>query len=167
MDLFAGSGTTLVAAERHGRRWIGCDAGALAIHTAKKRLLEEGASAFAIARGGDETRGVGANSAVHVSIRDNLGGGRIVKLDRVEFKVMPPEEIRVRGKLRPGSWVDLVDYWSVGSQQSSSPFMSERHAFRMKPQAELTLQLELHAIRPGRLCVRVVDWCGVESQLVL
>lgn len=39
MDVFAGSGTTLVVAEKLGRRWIGCDIGKLAIYTIQKRLL--------------------------------------------------------------------------------------------------------------------------------
>lgn len=39
-DFFCGSGTTLAVAERLGRRWIGADAGRLAVHTARKRLLE-------------------------------------------------------------------------------------------------------------------------------
>ncbi len=38
-DLFAGSGTTAVVAERLGRRWIACDLGRFAIHTTRKRLL--------------------------------------------------------------------------------------------------------------------------------
>ncbi|MBX5491861.1 MAG: site-specific DNA-methyltransferase [Chloroflexi bacterium] len=38
-DFFCGSGTTLVVAERLGRRWIGVDVGALAIHIARQRLL--------------------------------------------------------------------------------------------------------------------------------
>jgi hypothetical protein len=38
-DVFCGSGTTLVAAERLDRRWIGCDLGRFAIHTTRKRLL--------------------------------------------------------------------------------------------------------------------------------
>ena len=38
-DLCCGSGTTLVAAQRLGRRWLGCDVGALAIQTATQRLL--------------------------------------------------------------------------------------------------------------------------------
>ena len=40
MDVFAGSGTSLVVAEKLGRRWIGCDMGKLAIYTIQKRLLE-------------------------------------------------------------------------------------------------------------------------------
>lgn len=38
LDCFCGSGTTLVAAERHGRRWIGIDSHLLAINTSVKRL---------------------------------------------------------------------------------------------------------------------------------
>lgn len=40
LDCFAGSGTTLVAAEKLNRRWIGCDIGKLSIYTIQKRLLE-------------------------------------------------------------------------------------------------------------------------------
>ena len=40
LDFFAGSGTTLAAAEKLGRRWIGADLGRYAIHTARKRLLD-------------------------------------------------------------------------------------------------------------------------------
>ena len=41
MDAFCGSGSALVAAERKGRRWIGCDLGRFAVHTSRKRLLGE------------------------------------------------------------------------------------------------------------------------------
>ena len=39
MDFFAGSGTTLIAAEKLGRRWVGCDIGKLSIYTIQRRLL--------------------------------------------------------------------------------------------------------------------------------
>ena len=39
-DFFCGSGTTLAAAEKLGRRWIGADLGRFSIHTTRKRLLE-------------------------------------------------------------------------------------------------------------------------------
>lgn len=38
-DFFCGSGSTLAAAEKLGRRWIGCDLGRYAIHTTRKRML--------------------------------------------------------------------------------------------------------------------------------
>ena len=40
LDCFAGSGTTLVTAEKLNRKWIGCDIGKLSIYTIQKRLLE-------------------------------------------------------------------------------------------------------------------------------
>jgi len=40
LDCFVGSGTAAVAAEKTNRRWIACDLGRFAIHTARKRLLE-------------------------------------------------------------------------------------------------------------------------------
>jgi len=39
LDCFAGSGTTLSAAEKLERRWIGIDCGKLAIYTVQKRML--------------------------------------------------------------------------------------------------------------------------------
>ncbi|MBI3977244.1 MAG: site-specific DNA-methyltransferase, partial [Chloroflexi bacterium] len=39
LDCFVGSGTTAVAAERLGRRWIAADLSRFAIHTTRKRLL--------------------------------------------------------------------------------------------------------------------------------
>jgi hypothetical protein len=41
LDPFCGSGTTLVAAQRHQRRWIGCDISAEAIELTAKRLFQE------------------------------------------------------------------------------------------------------------------------------
>jgi DNA modification methylase len=47
-DFFCGSGTTGVAAEKLGRRWIMSDLGRFAIHTARKRLLDMGAKPFVV-----------------------------------------------------------------------------------------------------------------------
>ena len=44
MDFFAGSGTTLAAAEKLGRRWIGCDIGKFSYYLIQKRLLQIGES---------------------------------------------------------------------------------------------------------------------------
>ncbi|MBM3270224.1 MAG: site-specific DNA-methyltransferase [Candidatus Sericytochromatia bacterium] len=40
-DFFCGSGTTLAVAEKLGRRWMGCDAGEVAIRVARERLLAQ------------------------------------------------------------------------------------------------------------------------------
>lgn len=44
MDFFAGSGTTLAAAEKLNRKWIGCDCGKLSIYTIQKRILNVASS---------------------------------------------------------------------------------------------------------------------------
>lgn len=49
LDCFAGSGTTLVAAELHGRLWIGMDRSPLAIRETRQRLLAiKGCRTFAL-----------------------------------------------------------------------------------------------------------------------
>jgi len=49
LDCFCGSGTTAAVAEKLGRRWITCDLGRFAIHTARKRLLSiEGVKPFEV-----------------------------------------------------------------------------------------------------------------------
>jgi adenine-specific DNA-methyltransferase len=40
LDCFCGSGSSLVAAAKNSRRWIGADLGRFAIHTTRKRLLD-------------------------------------------------------------------------------------------------------------------------------
>lgn len=40
LDFFCGSGTTAIAAEELGRRWVACDLGRYAVHTTRKRLLD-------------------------------------------------------------------------------------------------------------------------------
>jgi len=39
-DFFCGTGTTLIAAEKLGRRWIGCDIMPQSIHICRKRILD-------------------------------------------------------------------------------------------------------------------------------
>lgn len=49
LDAFCGSGSSLMAAEQMGRRWIGCDLSRFAIHTSRKRQLDiEGGKPFEV-----------------------------------------------------------------------------------------------------------------------
>lgn len=51
LDFFCGSGTTGAVAETLGRRWIMCDLGRFAIHSARKRLIELQRDLFDAAEG--------------------------------------------------------------------------------------------------------------------
>lgn len=45
LDFFCGSGTTLLAAQKLRRRWIGIDASEIAISATKNKLLQNGVPA--------------------------------------------------------------------------------------------------------------------------
>jgi DNA modification methylase len=87
-DFFCGSGTTLVAAHGLGRRWLGCDAGAFAVHTARKRLLAAGA--------GFTLSGEPAPTAT----------------DKVELRRHEASGGRFQLELADG--IGAVDWWAVG-----------------------------------------------------
>lgn len=55
-DFFSGSGTTLVAAEKLGRRWIGCDLGKVGIQVARGRLVERDSRPFVLENIGNYQR---------------------------------------------------------------------------------------------------------------
>jgi adenine-specific DNA-methyltransferase len=55
-DFFAGSGTTLVVAERKGRRWIGCDFSKVAIQITRNRLVQYDSKPFLIENIGNYQR---------------------------------------------------------------------------------------------------------------
>lgn len=105
-DLFCGSGTTLLAAERLGRRWLGCDVGALAIHTARKRLLALGdARPFALLRQGPDPDA----PALRVRATAEDGGTVVEVQDFHTDEGALPEALRGRPDGR-----ELLDAWAVG-----------------------------------------------------
>jgi adenine-specific DNA-methyltransferase len=55
-DFFAGSGTTLVVAEKKGRQWIGCDFSKVAIQIARGRLVQNDSKPFIIENIGNYQR---------------------------------------------------------------------------------------------------------------
>jgi len=84
-DFFCGSGTTVIAAERGKRRWLGCDETAMSIHVIKKRLLElQNPKPFQIL-------GTNASSAGKGSLPDEKLKARI--LESYESIPCAPEEV--------------------------------------------------------------------------
>jgi hypothetical protein len=73
LDCFVGSGTTAALAEKLGRRWIACDLGRFAIHTARKRLLSiPGVKPFAVQNLGKYERQVWQSAEFAGSDNDRL-----------------------------------------------------------------------------------------------
>jgi site-specific DNA-methyltransferase (adenine-specific) len=170
LDPFMGSGTTLVAAHARGRRFMGCDASPLAVHTAKKRLLAAGARGFSIARCSSAGRVIedGALDGPRVEAtaeRDLFGVVRAVDL-RAEGAPVTGS-VRVRGRLRDAAWTDALDYWAVGAADAAAPFESLWHAFRATPTSDLAVRAEIdpEAARSGPLVVQLVDALGRERRV--
>ena len=104
-DFFCGSGTALVVAERLGRRWIGCDASPLAVHTTAKRL-----QAMNDVRGYEVIDEPRTDYAVGVSLQRE-GAELRVALTSVEPEGVDPLPESVRHLIE--HWSDRVDWWEV------------------------------------------------------
>lgn len=75
-DFFSGSGTTLAAAEKLGRRWLCCDLSKVAIQVTRTRLVQQDAKPFLIENIGNYQR-----EMIYLS------GGRIGEMQQVILKL--------------------------------------------------------------------------------
>jgi DNA modification methylase len=161
-DFFCGSGTALAAAERLGRRWLGCDVGRLAVHTARKRLRGiDGGRPFGLFRcGPEEGRDLGPARVEVELLRDGRGvaaalrgftasGGPLAEKDRLKIK----------------HWSDLLDYWAV-DWEGGAVFAPGWAAWRTRGRAPALASPAHRCDRPGRrrVVVRAADVFGGEAE---
>lgn len=153
-DFFAGSGTTLAVAEKLGRRWIGCDLGPIAVHTARKRLLAQRAIA---AKGGG------------AAAFEILAEAREAEAEAAPFEVeLAPLGVPLGVKLTLPPSASL-DYWAVDWEHDGLTFRGGFHALREKRNAPLPLEA-VHVYREaGEKCIAVqrVDASGNEARRIL
>jgi DNA modification methylase len=154
-DLFCGSGTTLVAAERLGRRWIGCDVSSYAIHTARKRLdaIDARYEVVGDARG---------EYGVEVSTRRTEGGVQ-VELTDVRPSIADPLPAAVCRLFQ--HWSDRVDSWGVqvlGDQLGGTRWNTQRT--RQRRSLDLT-SAPLPLPEGGRLRVEIADVLGQRASV--
>lgn len=163
LDAFCGSGTTLVAAGRTGRRFVGCDVSPAAVHIARKRLLELG-SGVEISVVGDRDRSPPrAAPAFEVALERDDAGYRLV-LSRYRYRHPDTLPDGIREQLHPDRpWSELVDAWDVDLERGEV-FVAHRSAFRTYARRELRLEARLPDPLPRRVEVRVVDVLGYESR---
>lgn len=118
LDCFVGSGTTAVAAERLGRRWLAGDASPVAIHVTRKRLLALSQTRpfvveSELTTSARETTGSGASknpvAVVHVD------GVRVaIELKRLPFsKPGPRLGTAQRGTAARTHWSQWLDGWCI------------------------------------------------------
>jgi len=129
-DFFCGAGTTPAVAQRLGRRWLGCDQSAWAIHTTRKRLLA-------------------LDSGFTLHQQDPAPVATL----GLRYQVGPDYQIQV--ELSATDPVQ-VDYWAIAYQ----PGVVDWASFRTRRQQQLVLISPPHALPgPGTyvLGIWVVD----------
>jgi len=150
-DFFCGSGTTLAVAETLGRRWIGCDAGRMAFHTTRKRLLGiAGCEPFEVL--GTDADEASGDFDAEVSVTPD--GRASVALTGYS----PRDEAGA-------PWQDLVDFWSVDWEFDGAIFRQRWAAWRTRVRRGLPLVSDPHVYEgPGAhvVAVKVVDAFGRE-----
>jgi site-specific DNA-methyltransferase (adenine-specific) len=139
-DFFCGSGTTPLAAARHGRRFLAADATARAIQTTKTRLVRENSASFAIYR--EESKGYtgyAKNSPFAFELSNN--------------------EIIITGQ-------EMPIYWEVDPNYDGQVFRSVIQASLPPRNGQISQALPLPAPNT-EICVRAVSSQGVEYRHVL
>lgn len=153
-DLCFGSGTTLIAAERLGRRWLGCDLGAIAVHTARKRLLEINAP-FSLWR---TTTPVGPVLHASADQQENIFS---VCIDKFHT------DIKQGSKTLNIDGIALLDAWSVGTIQDGT-FEGKWHVWRTRKRRELPWKSEPIVLQKGeRPAVCALDLQGQVAMITL
>ena len=124
LDFFAGSGTSLIAAENLGRRWIGCDIGKLSMYTIQKRLLKSSNlnSKFCLVNAGCY------NLSSIFGLDKNKYYDFVMDLFRVDNKPHKINGIQVDGK-RYGDWVKVFAYQDFKDNIGiNEDYINELHA---------------------------------------
>jgi DNA modification methylase len=144
-DFFCGSGTTLAAASRLGRRWIGVDHSPLAVHTTYRRLLlMEDDIPFDLL----QTEAPPTSQPVTPRWRISEDGGTVYLTG-------------LEGSSAPQAFPDNVVTWEIGAITAKGIFHGLGRAVRAW--GEETIGCDLPSPKLGRLgtiAVRVVDSAG-------
>jgi DNA modification methylase len=175
LDCFCGSGTTAVAAEKLGRRWIAADIGWLAIHMTRKRLLSiTGVRPFVVQRVDGEGQDVGQGErqnpvapAVCAQLsqaggEDTVGArGRHVTVALTGFAA-PPKGVPPGVWEKIAHWSQWIDYWAVDWDYEGAVFHNMACSYRTHQDPRLQTSLRHIYEAPGTyaISIQVIDILG-------
>jgi DNA modification methylase len=135
-DFFCGSGTTALAAAKHGRRFITCDESVRAVHTARTRLAGT-KSVFTMERdAGIKSEIASKSKKIKIILEDGI--------------------VRLKTTLD-------VDFWEVDPAWDGKIFRSAAQAYRHVRSGEIPMELKIKT--GGRVCIRLVTVEGKQFQL--
>jgi DNA modification methylase len=151
-DFFCGAGTFMSVAERHGRKWIGCDHIPLAMHTSYRRLLlEDREAAFSF-----------WTASTH-PLQSELDLECSVSQER-------PDELRLNNAFGsedpPLNFPDDLVLWEVDFEYDGRTFHSQRQQVRGWRDGTLPLEMTIPP-DSSSIAVRAVDAHGRTGLLTL
>ena len=135
-DFFCGSGTALLTATKHNRRFIGCDETIRALHTTRSRLIDT-QTPFTLEH---DTSFLFPRSAPPKTTKANLTKNLVALETKLD-----------------------LDYWEVDPTWDGKMFRSAAQAKRPARNGKITHQLKIKA--GGNLCIRLVSAKGEQFQL--
>lgn len=174
-DFFCGSGTTLVVAEKLGRRWLGCELGQVGIQVTRKRLVAEGAGPFLI----ETIRSNRIESKLPPCVTHTRTASVIASDNRPQLSLNKPAVTRLASSqlqitvglkaynlpdgsdnntsIEKGEWealmakarenfAFLIDYWAVDWNYDGQIFKSQWQAWRDYGKNEQNLPVQATAI---------------------
>lgn len=138
-DFFAGSGTTITAAEKLGRRWIACDIGKLSFYSIQKRLLSIKDSKDL----DDITKSYGKSAKKFITVNTGYYDlEKIFSLEKQEYKrfvldlfeAEPLENkkingITIDGEKSDGYYCMIFPYWEFRDASVDAGFLEDLHSF--------------------------------------
>jgi DNA modification methylase len=162
-DLFAGSGTTAVAAHELGREWLICDSMPLATQIARARMLDLGAGfSHHVAETDPAPTDALSSPGLDVERAHDERGTRVTL---VGYSPLPQDAERAGEGVEP--WSDWIEGWTVALADSPTEPIFEAHRGR----ADRSLAFDSGPLgeraRESSLLVRAWDLCGRECRLML
>ena len=180
-DFFCGSGTTLIVAEKLGRRWIGCDRAKHAIHITKKRLLDVFNSnnlldwkdsynklalpfeIFKVSKVKNKSMLSEESPKFNIDIKKQ---DKIVIVELKDFIIPNQDNIPDNLRKKIMKWSDWVDYWAIDFDYKENLFNMMWVSYRTPKNRELNLISHSHKYEEGRnyiISIKAVDIFGNET----
>ncbi len=151
-DLCCGSGTTLMAAAKNERRFLGVDAGTGAVSVSRKRLLDQD---FLL-----EWPCAAQKAQLDATVRSALGFYEVELFSYTLENAMEAGLKKIPSGFSFGP-LDAVDQWSAGYVKEGV-FISHAHSARLRHSPDITPLLEVPMLS-GKLAIEIVDVLGRKS----
>ncbi|HHY83539.1 MAG TPA: site-specific DNA-methyltransferase [Clostridiales bacterium] len=160
-DFFAGSGTTLAAAQKSGRKWLGMDNSIFSLHVCRKRLLEAGGSGLLTFTDPSlKPQKYDNNKSVDIKLSVNDKGETEIRL--VDYRCSVLDENL--------DYLDYIDYWSAG-RLVNNEYIAEKYSFRTRTNPKLDSSLKIFSgsvcKNQGAIALHIVDIYGEQALITI